>query len=80
MKSFLNKTLNKNNNNINIKRKEFSINIESFKDTSMVIKRRRSYLNNSTFLESLLKKSHPDNVRRNQVKKIITSDINQVII
>ena len=58
----------------------FSNNVESWQDTSIFIKKRKSYLNNSTFFESLLKKSHPDNIRKSEIRKNIISDINQVII
>ena len=62
------------------RRTHFSNNVESWQDTSIFIKKRKSYLNNSTFFESLLKKSHPDNIRKSEVRKNIISDINQVII
>ena len=73
-----------NNKNSNIKnrprRTHFSNNNESWQDTSIIIKKRKSYLNNSTFFESLLKKTHPDNLRKSLMRKNIISDINQVII
>ena len=62
------------------RRTHLSINNESWQDTSINIKKRKSYLNNSTFFESLLKKTHPDNIRKSQMRKNIMSDINQVII
>jgi hypothetical protein len=73
-----------NNKNSNIKnrprRTHFSNNNESWQDTSIIIKKRKSYLNNSTFFESLLKETHPDNLRKSLMRKNIISDINQVII
>ena len=78
----VNLSLNNKNNNIRNKprRTHFSNNAESWQDTSIFIKKRKSYLNNSTFFESLLKKSHPDNIRKSEIRKNIISDINQVII
>ena len=78
----LNLSLNYKNNNMHNKPRKtnFSNNVESWQDTSIFIKKRKSYLNNSTFFESLLKKSHPDNIRKSEIRKNIISDINQVII
>ena len=80
--ALMNQSINKKLNNKLDKprRTNFSNNIESWQDTSIFIKKRKSYLNNSTFFESLLKKSHPDNIRKSEVRKNIISDINQVII
>ena len=77
-----NKSINKKNNNnaIRPRRTHFSNNPESWQDTSIFIKKRKSYLNNSTFFESLLKKTHPDNLRKSEARKNIMSEINQVII
>ena len=74
------KMFNKINKINKPRRTHFSNNVESWQDTSIFIKKRKSYLNNSTFFESLLKKSHPDNIRKSEVRKNIISDINQVII
>ena len=78
----MNQSSNNKNSNIKIRprRTHFSNNNESWQDTSIIIKKRKSYLNNSTFFESLLKKTHPDNLRKSLMRKNIISDINQVII
>ena len=87
---FLNPSTNKLNNAINNpnnickrikpRRTHFSSNVDSWQDTSLFIKKRKSYLNNSTFFESLLKKTHPDNIRKSDMRKNIMNEINQVII
>ena len=51
-----------------------------WRDTSMVIRRKKNYLNCSSFLDSYLKKPHPDNLRRNDAKNSLLNDINQIII
>ena len=78
----INQSINKKKNNIKNKPRltHFSNNNESWQDTSIFIKKRKSYLNNSTFFESLLKKNHPENLRKSEARKNIISDINQVII
>ena len=74
-----------NRNSINITKKlDDSHNITAsytkWRDTSMIIRRRKSYLNSSSFLDSYLKKTHPDNLRRNDVRNSLLNDINQIII
>ena len=78
----INQSISKKNNNILNKprRTHFSNNAESWHDTSIFIKKRKSYLNNSTFFESLLKKTHPDNIKKSEAKKNIINNINQVVI
>ena len=81
--AFMNQSVNiqKDSNILNKPRRtHFSNNNESWQDTSINIKKRKSYLNNSTFFESLLKKTHPDNIRKSLMRKNIMSEINQVII
>ena len=51
-----------------------------WRDTSMIIRRKKNYLNTSSFLDSYLKKPHPDNLRKNDVKNSLIYDINQIII
>ena len=51
-----------------------------WRDTSMIIRRKKNYLNSSSFLDSYLKKPHPDNLRRNDAKNSLLNDINQIII
>ena len=51
-----------------------------WRDTSMIIRRKKNYLNCSSFLDSYLKKPHPDNLRRNDAKNSLLNDINQIII
>ena len=81
--AFMNQSINykKDTNLLNKPRpSHFSNNNESWQDTSINIKKRKSYLNSSTFFESLLKKTHPDNIRKSLMRKNIMSEINQVII
>ena len=49
-------------------------------DTSMVIKRKKNYLNCSSFLDKYLKKPHQDNSKKNEAKNNILNDINKTII
>ena len=77
--------MNRNSINIDITKKlDDSHNITAsytkWRDTSMIIRRRKSYLNSSSFLDSYLKKPHPDNLRRNDVRNSLLNDINQIII
>ena len=76
---------NRNSKNIDItKRIDDSHNITAsytkWRDTSMIIRRKKNYLNSSSFLDGYLKKTHPDNLRRNDVKNSLLYDINQIII
>ena len=71
-------------NNDMMKKVDESHNITSsyirLRDTSMVIRRKKNYLNSSSFMDGYLKKPHPDNLKRNDVKNNIINDINQIII
>ena len=83
-----NSNKNKNIKNLDITRRiDDSHNITTsyakwrdWRDTSMVIRRKKNYLNCSSFLDGYLKKSHPDNLRRNDAKNSLLNDINQIII
>ena len=76
---------NKNSKNNDItKRIDDSHNITTlctkWRDTSMIIRSKKNYLNSSSFLDGYLKKIHPDNLRRNDFKNSLLNDINHVII
>ena len=75
---------NKNSKNIDTKKIDDSHNITTYytkwRDTSMIIRRKKNYLNCSSFLDGYLKKSHPDNLRKNDVKNSLLYDINKIII
>ena len=78
------KIKNKNSKNNDItKRIDDSHNITTlctkWKDTSMIIRSKKSYLNSSSFLDGYLKKTHPDNLRRNDIKNSLLN-INNIII
>ena len=51
-----------------------------WRDTSMIIRRKKNYLNSSSFLDGYLKNNHPDNLRKNDAKNSILNDINRIII
>ena len=78
------KNKNSKNNNDITKRIDDTHNITAsytkWQDTSMVIRRKKNYLNSSSFIDGYLKRTHPDNLRKNDVKNSLLNDINQIII
>ena len=76
---------NKNSKNADITRRiddthNITASYTKWQDTSMVIRRKKNYLNSSSFLDGYLKRPHPDNLRKNDVKNSLLNDINQIII
>ena len=90
VKQLLNSKLRCNNKNRNSKINDITKRVDDshiitssntkWLDTSMVIKRKKKYLNCSSFLDGYLKKPHPDNLRKNEVKISLLNDINKTII
>ena len=80
-----NSNKNKNSKNNDVTRRiddthNITASYTKWQDTSMVIRRKKNYLNSSSFIDGYLKRTHPDNLRKNDVKNSLLNDINQIII